>query len=67
MNKSIKVKVLNFIYDLLEKFWIRKKFDKQLFKLELWLFDKSLNFEKIECKKAVIFYSFRIYIITEHT
>lgn len=61
MNKSIfKFKVLNFIYEILEKFNLRKKFDKQINKLELWLFDNSLNFEKIECKKWVIFYSFRI-------
>lgn len=55
-NKSIKIKVLEFIYDLLDKFLIRKKFLKQISKLEMWIFDKSLNFEKIECKKWIIFY-----------
>ncbi len=60
MNNIIKVKILNFIYDILEKFWIRKKFDKQVYKIENWIFDNWLNFEKIECKKWIIFYSFRI-------
>ncbi|MDD2515602.1 MAG: hypothetical protein PHF46_02025 [Candidatus Gracilibacteria bacterium] len=60
MNKILKIKVLDFIYDLLKKFGIGKKFDKQIIKLELGFFDKSLNFEKIECKKGFIFYSFRI-------
>lgn len=40
MNKSIfKFKVLNFIYEILEKFNLRKKFDKQINKLEMWIFD----------------------------
>lgn len=60
MNKIIKVRVLDFVYAILEKFWIRKKFDKQINKIENWIFDNSLNFEKIECKKWIIFYSFRI-------
>jgi len=60
MNKSIKVKILDFIYELANKFLIRKKFDKQILKIQLWIFDKSLNFEKIDCKKWIVFYSFRI-------
>lgn len=60
MNNIINIKILDFIYELLEKFWIKKKFDKQINKLKFWIFDKSLNFEKIECKKGIIFYSFRI-------
>lgn len=60
MNKLIKIKVLDFIYAILDKFWIRKKFDKQINKIWNWIFDNSLNFEKIECKKWIIFYSFRI-------
>lgn len=60
MNKIIKLKILDFIYDILTKFWLRKKFDKQINKMELWIFDNSLNFEKIECKKGIVFYSFRI-------
>lgn len=60
IKKIIKIKILDFIYEILEKFSLRKKFDKQVNKLELWIFDNSLNFEKIECKKWIFFYSFRI-------
>lgn len=41
MSRSVvKLKILDFIYDLLNKFLIRKKFDKQIIKLEMWIFDK---------------------------
>ena len=60
MTKIIKIIVLEFIYEILEKFLLRKKFDKQINKIENWIFDNSINFEKIECKKWIIFYSFRI-------
>ncbi len=66
MNKIIKVRILDFIYEILEKFSLRKKFDKQVNKIKIWIFDNSLNFEKIECKKWIIFYSFRIVFIIEH-
>jgi len=35
IKKIIKIKILDFIYEILEKFSLRKKFDKQVNKLEL--------------------------------
>ena len=57
---NIKVKILEFIYEIIDSFQIRLKFDKQLNKLRNWFFDKWLNFEKIKCNKNITFYSFRI-------
>ena len=57
---KIKIKVLYFIEKILEKFQIVNKFNKQKKKFENWIFDKWLNFEKIQCNKNIIFYSFRI-------
>jgi hypothetical protein len=34
-SKVIKIKVLEFIYDLIDKFLLRKKFEKQISKLEM--------------------------------
>jgi len=54
------VKVESYIYNIINNYSTRTKFDKQIFKIENWFFDKWLNFEKIKCNKNNYFYSFRI-------
>ena len=60
MINLISVEISELIYNILQKFWIRKKFDKQIHKLQNWNFDNWLNFEKIKTSKNIYFYSFRI-------
>lgn len=60
MDSFLEIQVPDFIYEIVEKFWLEKKFNKQLLKLKSWVFDSWLSFEKIRTSKNIFFYSFRI-------
>lgn len=52
--------ILEDVWDTCDRNWLRKKFEKQLNKLETDTFDRSLNFEKIKISAKHVFYSFRV-------
>jgi len=60
MINFLSVKVPEFIYEYVDRFLLRKKFERQVQKLRSWIFDTWLHLEKIPCKSGIFFYSIRI-------
>jgi len=63
---NIKVKVPDFVYEILDRFLIKEKFEKQLWKLKNGFFDKWLNFEKIKTNKNIFDIHYRAYLRKEN-
>ena len=55
-----KIIIKKYIWDLIDTLKIKDKFENQVNKIKNWQFDKWLWFEKIEIKKWIVLYSFRI-------